>query len=77
LVVDPDAKLTGAASSQSFQPVPRRIAQVVKAFGNIQQPQLPQGGALDFQRPPPGRTAIRHSLRVTVCERADHECPKQ
>jgi hypothetical protein len=50
LLVDPDAHLSGTVTFQPFEPVARRVPQVIHGPGGIELAQLPQGPILDLPR---------------------------
>jgi hypothetical protein len=72
LVVDADAVLPCTATRQRFQPVAGRSAQVVKASGNLELPQLPACDAGDSLESP-NTFAKSEGSRVVASKRTDHD----
>jgi hypothetical protein len=72
LVVDADTVLTSPLSFQRFQPVPRGLAEIVKAHGRFHPVELSPGHG--FNAPPsPVRAQLSQFRRVLVFEAPYHE----
>src|ERR1700693_6511149 len=71
LVVDPDAHLAGAAALQGFEPVARRIAQVIDRERRLHLAELAQRAILNLARKRAARLALRDALGLLALERAD------
>jgi hypothetical protein len=72
LIVDPDAVLSDAVSSQAFQSVPLRAPKVFKSTGRIQDEKLPVGLSLQIGSQPWNSLPFEDPLRQGVPEAADH-----
>jgi hypothetical protein len=73
LIVDPDAPLPGSASSQRFEPIPRRAAKIAQTLGLIQLLQLSPRHPLDIRGEDGRALTPEHSFRLVVPETADHD----
>jgi hypothetical protein len=73
LVIDPDAHLSGALAFQRFEPVSRRVPQVLDRPRRIQLAQLLQCPILNVARKFPARLAPPYAHRLFALERLDHQ----
>lgn len=72
LIVHTDTVLTHSASAESFQPIPRRHAKVVKHSGRIQHPELPERDPLNVRSESLDPLSVEQSLSIPVAEAPDH-----
>ena len=72
LIVDPNAVLTGSLTSQHFQTIGRRYAQIVQALGGIQHSQLATGNCLNLYGQVPRHLTVPDAFGFLVCEATDH-----
>jgi len=72
LIIDADAVLALAVARQGFQPVARRLAQVVKSLGGVDRQELGSGSLLNLRRQPANGIARKDRSGAFVAERLDH-----
>src|SRR6266851_7730209 len=72
LLVDPEAHLSGTVTFQHFEPVARRVPQIVHGPGSIELAQLPQGPILNLPRKFPTAPPVPNALGFLAFERPDH-----
>jgi len=72
LVVDPDAVLTCAITSQALETIPRWYPQIVDVHSRVQHSELPQSDLLHFGAEPFRRSTIEQPLGVSITEALDH-----
>jgi len=72
LLVDPDAVLPGPIPRKLLEPVARGNPQVAQIVGGVEHEELPKGGALQFDGPPPHSLSLKDLLGVRVPEALDH-----
>jgi hypothetical protein len=68
LIVDPNAHLPGALVLEPFEPVPRRVPEVLNRARCVQLAQLPQSPILDIRWEPPAGLSPPDPFRLLIPE---------
>jgi len=72
LIVDPDAHLPRAVSLEGFEPIARRIAQIVDRERGLDLAKLAQCAILNLAEKLAARLALPNTFGVLALERPDH-----
>lgn len=72
LIIDPDAVLTDAISSQLLQSVSWRDTEILKGFRRIQQSKFAKRRSLDIRSHLPNRVPVEEPLRLPIAKALDH-----
>lgn len=72
LIVNPDAVLAGAVSSQFLQSIPWRDTKIAESLRCVQHPKLPERHTLDVRSKLPDGLTPKEPFRIPIAKAFDH-----